>query len=179
MRTSPRVAAKQQKQQQEQQAEEQSRGGTLRQRFADDAGPEQREKDRFTPTPRRSIHSYKVTETTRQTLTKTADGRELARDYSYQKETYRDGVKTGQQDKRHLVLSLLPKICMLMVFLAAAYYTVKVSFIPLCSGDSLRDELTWAFLFVTVAACWKGLKPFFLRHSSASVSCVSKCPRMF
>ncbi len=52
-----------------------------------DAG--EKERDRFTPTPRRSIHSFKVTETSRQTLTRSADGRQLSHDYSYEKETFK------------------------------------------------------------------------------------------
>merc|ERR550519_2713588 len=48
-------------------------GSTLRQRFAvdsPDSGP------RYTPTARRSIHSYKVTEVTTQHIVKSRDGKE-------------------------------------------------------------------------------------------------------
>lgn len=64
---------------------------SLRQRFTDAVSGAKEERERFTPTPRRSIHSYKVTETTKQTLTKSNDGRQLASDYSYQKETFKVG----------------------------------------------------------------------------------------
>jgi hypothetical protein len=42
--------------------------------------------NRFTPTPRRSIHSYKVTERTVETVVKSPDGN-ISRDFEYQKET--------------------------------------------------------------------------------------------
>ncbi len=90
---------------------------------------EERSRDRFTPTPRRSIHTYKVTETEKQVLTKSRDGRQLSHDYKYEKATYKDGVRVdgGRDRRKSWVLAILPKVCMLVVFLAAAYYTVKVS----------------------------------------------------
>merc|ERR1711936_931738 len=47
---------------------------TIRQRFSGSSSAEKPKSDRFTPTPRRSIHSYKVVETSRKTVTKDKDG---------------------------------------------------------------------------------------------------------
>ena len=48
--------------------------------------PDQQREDRFTPTPRRSIHSYKVTETTKTTMTTSKDG-VISKDVVHTKET--------------------------------------------------------------------------------------------
>jgi len=79
--------------------------------------------ERFTPTPRRSIHSYKVTETSRQTLTKSKDGT-VTHDFDYKKETSESkGVLgTGSRGKLATVLRLLPGFFLILLFAVLAYY---------------------------------------------------------
>jgi len=67
-----------------------------------------------------------VTETSRQTLTRSSDGKQLSHDYSYSKDVFKDGKRINNKEP-HPALIWLPKIFMLIIFLAVAYYTVKVS----------------------------------------------------
>jgi len=79
--------------------------------------------ERFTPTPRRSIHSYKVTETTRQTLTKGKDGT-LTHDFDYKKETSesKGSLEGTRRGKLASVLRLLPGFFLILLFLVLVYY---------------------------------------------------------
>lgn len=154
-RQSPRARAGQGKSPAAAAAATTASGGSLRQRFQQERETTERE-GRFTPTPRRSIHSYKVTETTKQVLTRSPDGRQLSQDFSYQKEEFKvisdaagtvltvffnwsnfqDGVRVGAGGNtwKTTILSLLPKLFMLIIFAAVVYYTIQVrkslSFLP-------------------------------------------------
>ena len=86
--------------------------------------PDQDRTDRFTPTPRRSIHSYKVTETTTETMTKDKDGL-VTRDVVTTKETTESkGVIGGA---RHILFKVLPWIFLLLIAAALVYYLGLVS----------------------------------------------------
>jgi hypothetical protein len=94
----------------------QSIGVSLRQRFTGTPDDPERT-DRFTPTPRRSIHSYKVTETTTETMTK--DGL-VTRDVVTTKETTESkGVIGGA---KHILFKVLPWIFLLLIAAALVYY---------------------------------------------------------
>jgi len=96
----------------------QSIGVSLRQRFTGTPDDQERT-DRFTPTPRRSIHSYKVTETTTETMTKDKDGL-VTRDVVTTKETTESkGVIGGA---RHILFKVLPWIFLLLIAAALVYY---------------------------------------------------------
>lgn len=99
---------------------------SIRKRFmgpdSTDAATASSNGERFTPTPRRSIHSYKVTETTRQTLTKGKDGT-VTHDFDYKKETSESkGALGGSRGKLATVLRLLPGFFLILLFLVLAYY---------------------------------------------------------
>ena len=81
---------------------------------------------RFTPTPRRSIHSYKVTETTKQTMTKNPDG-SISRDYDYKKVTSEDKGTIGGSGKIYALLKMLPGFFLLLIVIVVAYYIYSVS----------------------------------------------------
>ena len=100
----------------------QALGNSLRQRF-----DKNREKpERFTPTPRRSIHTYKVTETTTQTMTKGKDG-VVSIDKVSTKETSESTNQTGGNKVAMVMRKVLPGILMVLILLALAYYiTSKV-----------------------------------------------------
>ena len=78
---------------------------------------------RFTPTPRRSIHSYKVTETSKETVTKMKDGT-IARDFEYKKLTSDDQEEIGGYRK---IVKLIPSLFLILIVLAVAYYIYMVS----------------------------------------------------
>ena len=78
---------------------------------------------RFTPTPRRSIHSYKVTETSKETVTKMKDGT-IARDFEYKKLTSDDQEEIGGCRK---IVKLIPSLFLILIVLAVAYYIYMVS----------------------------------------------------
>ena len=78
---------------------------------------------RFTPTPRRSIHSYKVTETSKETVTKMKDGT-IARDFEYKKLTSNDQEEIGGYRK---IVKLIPSLFLILIVLAVAYYIYMVS----------------------------------------------------
>jgi len=95
----------------------QALGNSLRQRF-----DKNREKpERFTPTPRRSIHTYKVTETTTQTMTKGKDG-VVSIDKVSTKETSESTNQTGGNKVALVMRKVLPGILMVLILLALAYY---------------------------------------------------------
>jgi len=104
-------------------------GSTLRQRFATvdtlDSGV------RYTPTARRSIHSYKVTEVTTHHIVKTRDGKET-KNVTHtieKKESFGDDKVPGSEVKSYRVgawawrfLKTLSKLVLLALFVAALYY---------------------------------------------------------
>merc|ERR1712021_38492 len=98
----------------------QALGQTIRQRFSGPSTTEQKS-DRFTPTPRRSIHSYKVTETTRKTVTKDKDGN-VTEDVSIDKTTTETDSKVQPAGRMAGLLKVLPGILMLLILAALAYY---------------------------------------------------------
>jgi len=98
----------------------QALGQTIRQRFSGPSTTEQKS-DRFTPTPRRSIHSYKVTETTRKTVTKDKDGN-VTEDVSIDKTTTETDSKVQPAGRMARLLKVLPGILMLLILAALAYY---------------------------------------------------------
>ncbi len=103
----------------------QALGQSLRQRFS---GQKPEKTDRFTPTPRRSIHSYKVTETTKQTMTKSKDG-VVSKETTYVKETSDSTDEAGGRSVVSVVLrKVLPGLLLVLILAALAYYISKVSF---------------------------------------------------
>ena len=88
--------------------------------------PAEKNEERFTPTPRRSIHSYKVTETTTQTMVKNKDG-SISQDIVYNKETSESKGIIGGPTILAKVLRVLPGIFMLLIIAALAYYVSSVS----------------------------------------------------
>jgi len=95
----------------------------LRQRFA---GNSSREDDRFTPTPRRSIHSYKVTEMSRETMVKTPDGI-VTRDIEYTKATS-DSLDTAK-NIRQRVLHWAPRVLLGFIVACVVFYCYQSSVI--------------------------------------------------
>lgn len=73
---------------------------------------------RYTPTPRRSIHSYKVTETSKETVTKMKDGT-ISRDFDYKKTTSDSKDEIGTVRK---FLRFLPSLFLLLIIIAVGYY---------------------------------------------------------
>lgn len=100
----------------------QALGNSIRQRFGGSGGASEKN-ERFTPTPRRSIHSYKITETTRETMTKSKDG-VVTRDFTYNKETSESKGETG--GKMVFVRKVLPGILLVLIMAALAYYVSTV-----------------------------------------------------
>jgi len=100
----------------------QALGQSLRQRFS---GQKPEKTDRFTPTPRRSIHSYKVTETTKQTMTKSKDG-VVSQETTYVKETSDSTDEAGGRSVVSVVLrKVLPGLLLVLILAALAYYISK------------------------------------------------------
>jgi len=102
-------------------------GQTIRQRFSGASSGKVSEKsksDRFTPTPRRSIHSYKVTETTKKTVTKDKDGN-ITEDISIDKVTSETDSKVEPLGRMARLLRVLPGILMLLILAALAYYVTS------------------------------------------------------
>jgi len=95
----------------------------LRQRFAGAS----REGERFTPTPRRSIHSYKVTEMSKETMIKTPDGI-VTRDIEYRKSTSDDHLDTAKNIKQ-LALYWAPRMLGLFVLACVVFYGYQSSVI--------------------------------------------------
>ena len=77
---------------------------------------------RYTPTPRRSIHSYKVTETSKETITKGKDG-VISRDYDYKKTTATSHGEIGAVGR---FLRFLPSMFLLLIIAAVGYYIYVV-----------------------------------------------------
>lgn len=96
----------------------QALGNSLRQRFDKNRSEKP---ERFTPTPRRSIHTYKVTETTTQTMTKGKDG-VVSIDKISTKETSESTNQTGGNKVAQVMRKVLPGVLMVLILLALAYY---------------------------------------------------------
>jgi len=96
----------------------------LRQRFA---GNSTREEERFTPTPRRSIHSYKVTEMSRETMVKTPDGI-VTRDIEYTKSTSDSSLDTVK-NIRQRVLYWAPRVILGFIVACVVFYGYQSSVI--------------------------------------------------
>lgn len=90
----------------------------VRQRFTGSTNEANVTDGRYTPTPRRSIHSYKVTETTRETVTKNKDGT-TSRDFDCKKMTSTSQDEIGGARK---VLKFLPSLFLLLIVVAVGYY---------------------------------------------------------
>jgi len=95
----------------------------LRQRFA---GNSTREEERFTPTPRRSIHSYKVTEMSRETMVKTPDGI-VTRDVEYTKSTS-DSLDTAKNIRQRM-LYWAPRVILGFIVACVVFYGYQSSVI--------------------------------------------------
>lgn len=95
----------------------------LRQRFA---GNSTREEERFTPTPRRSIHSYKVTEISKETMVKTPDGI-VTRDIEYSKSTS-DSLDTAKTFRQR-VLYWSPRVILGFIVACVVFYGYQSSII--------------------------------------------------
>jgi len=93
----------------------------LRQRVAND----ETDTGKLTPTPRRSIHSYKVTETTKQTITKNRDGTET-KDVFRKVERMENGKVVGEENKGK-VMAIIIKVVLFVAILAAIYFVVLQS----------------------------------------------------
>ena len=84
------------------------------------------ESDRYTPTPRRSIHSYKVTETSKETVTTMKDGT-VSRNFDYKKETSTNQDEVGGAGLFRRMLRYTPAMFLILIFLAVGYYIKMVS----------------------------------------------------
>ena len=93
----------------------------LRQRVAND----ETGTCKLTPTPRRSIHSYKVTETTKQTITKNRDGTET-KDVFRKVERMENGKVVGEENKGKVMATII-KVVLFVAILAAIYFVVLQS----------------------------------------------------
>ena len=91
-------------------------------------GNSTREEERFTPTPRRSIHSYKVTEISKETMVKTPDGI-VTRDIEYSKSTS-DSLDTAKTFRQR-VLYWSPRVILGFIVACVVFYgyQVKVLFL--------------------------------------------------
>ena len=76
---------------------------------------------------RRSIHSYKVTETTRKTVTKDKDGN-IIEDISVDKVTSETDGKIEPAGRLARLLRVLPGLLLLLILAALAYYVTAVRF---------------------------------------------------
>jgi len=99
-------------------------GQSIRQRFSGSGTAEKPKSDRFTPTPRRSIHSYKVVETSRKTVTKDKDGN-ITEDITVDKVTSETDSKIEPAGRIARLLKVLPGILMLLILAALAYYVTS------------------------------------------------------
>jgi hypothetical protein len=90
----------------------------MRQRFTGSTTESKVADDRYTPTPRRSIHSYKVEETSRETPTKMKDGT-ISRDFDYKKVASTNKDEIGGVRK---ALKFLPSLFLLLIVVAVGYY---------------------------------------------------------
>jgi len=106
----------------------------VRQRLMDeaDSGPKV-----FTPTPRRSIHSYKVTETTKQTITK-KDGVETSRDVQHSIVRSENGASTGGSRIKSIALIFL-KLSLLAAFFFVVYVVMTTP--PADNGLPAIDDI--------------------------------------
>ena len=94
---------------------------------------------RFTPTPRRSIHSYKVTETSKETVTTMKDGT-IARDFEYKKLTSNDQEEIGGYRK---IVKLIPSLFLILIVLTVAYYIYMVSLALSRYWSKVRGLVDW------------------------------------
>jgi len=99
-------------------------GQTIRQRFSGSVPAAKPKSDRFTPTPRRSIHSYKVVETSRKTVTKDKDGN-ITEDTSVDKVTSETDSKIEPAGRIARLIKVLPGVLMLLILAALAYYVTS------------------------------------------------------
>jgi len=99
-------------------------GQSIRQRFSGSGTAEKPKSDRFTPTPRGSIHSYKVVETSRKTVTKDKDGN-ITEDITVDKVTSETDSKIEPAGRIARLLKVLPGILMLLILAALAYYVTS------------------------------------------------------
>ena len=88
-------------------------------------GNSTREEERFTPTPRRSIHSYKVTEMSRETMVKTPDGI-VTRDIEYTKSTSDSSLDTVK-NIRQRVLYWAPRVILGFIVACVVFYGYQVN----------------------------------------------------
>ena len=86
-------------------------------------GNSTREEERFTPTPRRSIHSYKVTEMSRETMVKTPDGI-VTRDVEYTKSTS-DSLDTAKNIRQRM-LYWAPRVILGFIVACVVFYGYQV-----------------------------------------------------
>ena len=93
----------------------------------------------LTPTPRRSIHSYKVTETTKQVVTRSKDGRET-RDIQHTNE--RSESKGDKDDLNTPVKSQGSKISSVICFLLKMIIICSVLFIIYVIATTPSDGVT-------------------------------------
>ena len=76
---------------------------------------------------RRSIHSYKVVETSRKTVTKDKDGN-ITEDTTVDKVTSETDSKIEPAGRIARLIKVLPGILMLLILAALAYYVTSVRF---------------------------------------------------
>jgi len=100
---------------------------TIRQRFiglsgADATDSKATSGERFTPTPRRSIHTYKVTEKSTESLVKNKDGT-VNYDFDYTKVTSQQSNHlTTQRPRLATLLRILPGFFLILLGFVLAYY---------------------------------------------------------
>jgi len=96
---------------------------SLRQRFLGNSDAPDSSKnatERFTPTPRRSIHTYKVTEKSTESMVKNKDGT-VNYDFDYTKETS-ESKSAAANNKLATLLRILPGFFLFLLGLVLAYY---------------------------------------------------------
>ena len=106
--------------------------GQINKSFVGNTNESNVESDRYTPTPRRSIHSYKVTETSKETVTTMKDGT-VSRNFDYKKETSTNQDEVGGAGLLRRMLRYTPAMFLILIVLAVGYYIKMVSKYFVCA----------------------------------------------
>ena len=111
----------------------------LRQRVNND----ETDSGKLTPTPRRSIHSYKVTETTKQTITRNKDGTET-KDVVRKVERMENGKVVGDGEVKGKTMATLIKVLLFVAILVAIYFVVVLQNDGTVTFDQIEDAINTA-----------------------------------
>lgn len=127
---------------------------SLRQRITSVFDSSPSKKDRFTPTPRRSIHTYKVTEKTTETMTKSGDG-SVTRDFNYTKETSTGSNIASERSFMNKLIRFLPKLFLTIIIVVVSYYVYK----NYLEGHDISSEVEKALNWAKKSASSSSFKP--------------------